>query len=582
MSSQEATPSNFNCKHCSSKLKTSKTFENHMKKTHPNVGVGESSTDDGDDISPDPTSPSAQVTPPVNSPPLPEQTIEEMYNDEEWMQALAEEMDLMTEMEQLTEEEMDNDSNRDQVVNHLKEKIVRFKTIAVKKSSVVKSLKEVKDKLLHDIKMRKEVENTKEKQIDDQEKTIEGLEKIIRDEKKKVVSVISENKNKKDNVKELQKNLEELRVTYAVLAKEKNDTDTQLQSKISLLNEKTALLVQHGIQDDVEEIVDVTTESSTVGMNKNTSGFLCVTCDRKFVTNHDLDNHMAAKHDKIVKCPSCKNSFTKDTLKIHTDKGKCRPGGGKLVCTECKAICISDEDLRSHMRQDHDDVRARQVCIHYRKGNCRRGDICPYAHVGHQDSIPVRSSTTSMSPTTKPCRNGENCVWKSRGRCNFYHKEVGVQAPQPARHPPQPARQAPQPARMAPQPARMAPQHARMASQPARMAPQFAPQGPRQRQLATDTLRCPRGLSCVHLAKGTCVFGGVYFHHMLQEEDHLQLEHRLEDRMCWFGDECRRISCNFTHQSPTDFPILSRPMRPIIMQQRWNNGKFNQERQRQH
>jgi D-tyrosyl-tRNA(Tyr) deacylase len=113
-----------------------------------------------------------------------------MYNDDEWVRAVVEEIELMQEMEELTENEMENEKTKDQVVNDLKEKLKRFKTIAEKKSSVVKSLKDVKERLVYDINMRKEVETKKEEKIDE-------LEKLIEDGKKIVLSTIREARKKR-------------------------------------------------------------------------------------------------------------------------------------------------------------------------------------------------------------------------------------------------------------------------------------------------------------------------------------------------------------------------------------------------
>jgi hypothetical protein len=69
-----------------------------------------------------------------------------------------------------------------------------------------------------------------------------------------------------------------------------------------LPKEKVALLVKNGIQEDEVVVVDETSQESPKNrMNKSKSGPLCLTCDRKFVSDHDLENHMGAKHETIMK-----------------------------------------------------------------------------------------------------------------------------------------------------------------------------------------------------------------------------------------------------------------------------------------
>ena len=588
MSSQEATSTEFYCKvqSCKSKLKTSKTFENHMRTKHPNVHIGETSS-----APVSPPSPTAPSTPITDSPPLPEQTIDEMYNDGDWVRAVVEEMELMQEMVELTENEMDNEKTKDQVVNDLKEKLERFKTIAEKKSSVVKSLKAVKERLVYDINMRKEVESRKEAKIDE-------LEKLVEDGKKIVLSTIAEARNKKDSVKDIQKekaklkkSFEELTEEHNNLAKEKNNIEIDLQTKTFLLKEKIALLVKNGIQEDEVVVVEETSqESPNNSMKKSLSGTLCLICDRKFVSEHDLENHMAAKHEKNVKCPSCKRNFSKDALKRHTDKSKCSPKHVTFVCSDCKMECDDYEDLKQHKIYDHEDNRSSQVCSHYRKGNCRRAN-CPYAHVGHQDLIQVSSNSTPKSTSVKTCRNGDDCVFKARGKCHFYHGGVGVQTPLPVppvarRAPPAPrfipqAHRAPRFVHQAPQAPRFAPQTPRAAPQAPRFAPQVhgAAQDPQQRWKDPDPLICARGPSCINLARGNCSFGGVYYHVANQtttNQTQVQEEPVHHDRLCWFNENCKRIACTFTHLSLLDFPNLERPVRPQILRRNQQNVRFNQ------
>ena len=131
------------------------------------------------------------------------------------------------------------------------------------------------------------------------------------------------------------------------------------------------------------------------------------------------------------------------------------------------------------------------------------------------------------------------------------------------------------------QPASLVPRPAPQAPRPAPQAPRPIPQAPQQmqRQQQNDPLLCAKGPTCINLERGNCVFGGVYYHrtpnHLRQEQQEQPVQ-RLQDRQCWFNENCRRIACPFSHESLTDFPNLTRPMRPQILRWNQNNARFNQ------
>ena len=412
---------------------------------------------------------------------------------------------------------------------------------------MMKSLKSEKDNLKHEVRMMKEVIIDKDKLVDEKETAVKNCEK--------------------ENNKQ-EKNLDELNEKNRTLEKEKSDLNALMKIKSDYILQLESK--GNNSEDDSEEVEEVHPGTSTVNMNKDTP--MCLTCDRGFVTNHDLERHMedvhsdcdctlcgkgfpnkgslishikkcAEKRVTVVQCPSCKENFTKGALKKHTNKGKCKESTAIFVCSVCNMYGKSDEDVRKHKREVHEkvDVVSREVCRHYRRGNCRRGESCPFAHVGAQDLIQDKVDTTKV--TTKPCRNMNNCVWFQRGKCHFSHELVRVQAPQPTLPPRQPA-----------------------------------PQPPKQRQQASDPqgqardpLGCPKGPTCFQLARGNCVYGGVYYHNLRGPAQQQQ-----QQQMCWYNERCKRNPCPYNHQSLQDFPNLPRPARPQIWQQNSFNGRFHQ------
>ena len=95
-------------------------------------------------------------------------------------------------------------------------------------------------------------------------------------------------------------------------------------------------------------------------------------------------------------------------------------------------------EMKKHMKDDHDEDGkevSREICPHYRRGNCFKGDRCNRSHAGYQQEN-ISQSTSKKSPTrtttsdwTPACKHGDDCSWMAKGRCMFFHRNVGVQKP---------------------------------------------------------------------------------------------------------------------------------------------------------
>ena len=87
------------------------------------------------------------------------------------------------------------------------------------------------------------------------------------------------------------------------------------------------------------------------------------------------------------------------------------------MCRKCRAICISNDDLKKHIADDHEEDISKEVCKHWRAGHCFKVAQCNFAHVGYQDKAGTsRASTTAF-------RNSSSCAWLKRGKCIFRHQE---------------------------------------------------------------------------------------------------------------------------------------------------------------
>ena len=130
------------------------------------------------------------------------------------------------------------------------------------------------------------------------------------------------------------------------------------------------------------------------------------------------------------KCTKCDKRFTRFGLRRHIQQ--CHGNKVEIItCKKCELICKSMANMKKHMKEDHDEEGrevSREVCPHYRRGNCYKGDQCTRSHVGYQHETTSKlTSQTSTSSWTPACKHGIECEWMAKGNCMFFHRGVGVQ-----------------------------------------------------------------------------------------------------------------------------------------------------------
>ena len=195
-------------------------------------------------------------------------------------------------------------------------------------------------------------------------------------------------------------------------------------------------------------------------MNRNTSGHKCTACNKKYSTNEDLENHMDDMHGEVecvycsemfqnkkklkshvnnciengttkVTCNKCNQTFTRFGMDRH--RSQCQKNTKNYKCSECGLLGATANEIKKHMDNHHKEIQevSREVCYHYRRGNCFKGDRCNFSHVGFQENN--KSSSTWGQVTarkwTPACTQGDGCSWLARGACRYFHKGVGVQKP---------------------------------------------------------------------------------------------------------------------------------------------------------
>ena len=220
-----------------------------------------------------------------------------------------------------------------------------------------------------------------------------------------------------------------------------------------------------------------------------------------------------------------------------------------ISCKTCERIFKTTDEVKKHAADEHRTKQNKShiVCRHYRNGNCFNCDRCEYSHVGFVKNNLQPNQTSTNTQKTSTCRHGENCSWLARGTCGFYHRGVGVQKP-----------------------------IHKASQQNQQDIRQSRPRGQQQtqsrQQQPSDTPSCPKGPTCIHLARGSCNYGGVFYHVRRQQQQQQQHSNGQDTRLCWEDANCTRTACKFTHLSLQDFPNLPKAARPQKM------GNLNQRR----
>ena len=365
-----------------------------------------------------------------------------------------EEEDIFKALEMLTQSDFDPEKDVENK-RKSKEKLDRYRTIMMKKTDLqkqtgekVKQLEEQIGYMKHDASLHNEVVENGKITLDEKDKEITDVTNELKRTKEK---------HGKDK-QEFKISLDKLQKENGKLVKEKQDIKFEVENQKAIIMSLKEKLEDDDVIEDTEEVeeeedaeIQVT---ARVNMNKDLSGNKCTACDKIFNKNQDLERHMNAKHSeqqcilcekmcsseqelvrhqaqcveqgvKTVNCKKCKQTFTNFGLKRHSPK--CH-GEEKHVCPKCGQVEKTAKAVKNHIQAEHEDrmERSREVCWHWRQGNCFRGNTCHFSHVGFQRrSTPMQESSTR----TNACKNGRHCQWKERGHCRYYHEGVGVQKP---------------------------------------------------------------------------------------------------------------------------------------------------------
>jgi hypothetical protein len=155
-------------------------------------------------------------------------------------------------------------------------------------------------------------------------------------------------------------------------------------------------------QEETSEIEMTKHYNNTHVRDSRKEAFLKFKCGKcQFVSNSKItvDNHKLSKHTKVIK-------------EIMLD------------CEDCDFKTNRKETMDSHMDSEHDqDMKVvMPPCRFNEQGRCTKGNKCKFSHEGRP-----KVKTHIKKDHVPRCNRGEGCTFKNRGRCYFFHSDVGVQ-----------------------------------------------------------------------------------------------------------------------------------------------------------
>ena len=416
----------FQCGNCDMPFDRNEDAINHMNQIHPKKTPSPAllpPSTPAPVLTAAPASTGPSPTPNLQS--LSQEVASELSSEEEVMiAAIREEEEAYEEICLLFE---DSESEK------IKEKLERLKNVMSKKTSLQKettnTVTEMKRELQaanHNSNMIKEVT---EKQIKELELARQETEKIKRDTK------IVTDKLKKEK-EAMGKELQDTREDTANINKENSDLKIQLSTKESIIQ----VLKEAATNNEEVEVIEPHYHQ-------------CNACEKLFKESQDLERHITAKHEEKQctycdttcsneeestrhlndcidvgvansTCNKCKENFTRQGFKRH--KQNCHGVNNYIECSECGEMIRGQHALKKHTDKEHSIVvvKSKEVCRHWRRGHCHKGDRCSFSHVGHQDN----SAATKITKVPA-CSNGSDCDWLRRGLCSYFHPRIGVQKP---------------------------------------------------------------------------------------------------------------------------------------------------------
>jgi Zinc-finger of C2H2 type len=128
-------------------------------------------------------------------------------------------------------------------------------------------------------------------------------------------------------------------------------------------------------------------------VHEKPKGFDCVICKEAFAESFHLIMHLDKCHRHEMKCQLCLRTFSEAFRFLrHCKNTHKRARLSENQCHVCQAQCKSEEGLKKHFRENHDELVCKICNKHY---NCR-SNLKQHQRIHNKPSTVLKSS-----PTTK-------------------------------------------------------------------------------------------------------------------------------------------------------------------------------------
>ena len=293
----------------------------------------------------------------------------------------------------------------------------------------MEKLREVATSSLEDLQETRKTNQVLEEYIKVKDTTIEAMEEIIKDLKKKAEDDAEKASEQARNIRAME---EELGVWDE--DEEVSELENEWISVEARRHNKTLIKCNK---------CNYETNNKTMMLGHMTkhNQYECNKCEKRLKTQGNLNDHIQREHrPDLFNCTKCSKQFpAKNALNQHMNSqhpinppvghsqwAQQKNNNSDYSCTHCESGFESLNELRMHKKSKHNGqnsngiVISATLCKFYIQGRCDRKQ-CRFSHEKQQ-----HQNHRERAPE---CSRGQQCQFFAWGKCNFFHKGVGVQQP---------------------------------------------------------------------------------------------------------------------------------------------------------
>ena len=139
-----------------------------------------------------------------------------------------------------------------------------------------------------------------------------------------------------------------------------------------------------------------------MNIHERSQMFYCEQCDYKAVTKYGLQNHILAKHDKVLfKCGQCDKKYSY-MQQLHVHKEAVHEGT-RFSCDSCSFQAAYKGDLRAHKKIVHEGIRRKCDECDYQSKHTR--ELRNHMKRQHQKNVSFKKGVISQLEDANPRLN---------------------------------------------------------------------------------------------------------------------------------------------------------------------------------